>query len=464
MRGIHRRSFIYRLGLLLLDFLLVIASLAISSKLRIQLDIGQEAIAEAFRPPLILYPLASFFWVFALYMMKVYIPIFSKPFWQELQRLLFGHVMASFSFFGLLYLLYRDFSRLQAIYLVTLIFIFLFMARIAIRLFFIWYGDRWQHPYRVGIIGVGKHAEQVGDKIRVVKRQGMQLIGFISTGNPAQATVLADDIMGDVHQIKQLIDQHHIDEVIIALDADRNIDLLDLVNQLGETPVTIRLAVDYSEIAYFDVSIDNVVGVPLIGLREPIFTPTQKLFKRLLDITLAGMGLIALSPLFAMIAYAIHRDSEGNIIIQQERVGQFGKPFAMYKFRSMYDDAPSPSYEWTVHKRADDPRVTSIGKFIRRWSLDELPQLFNVLKGDMSLVGPRPELPEMVSMYQSWQTKRFEVPQGITGWWQINGRSDKPMFENTEYDLYYITHYSIWIDIFILLRTASTVISGRGAY
>jgi len=464
VRGIHRHSFVYRMTLLLTDFLLVVLALVIATTLRIQLDIGREAVESAFRPPLILFPLAGGFWVFALYTMKVYIPIFSKPFWQELQRLLGGHIVASFLFFGLLYLLYRDFSRLQAIYLVILVFIFLLLARVGVRLVFLWRGQNWYHPYRVLIIGDGQHAQYVGDKIQAITRQGMQLVGYVSTTSTLPPQVDVQTIVGTLDTIMATVTNYQIDEVIIATDTQQDIDLLSLVNQLGETPVTIRLAVDYSEIAYFDVSIDNVVGVPLIGLREPIFTPTEKLLKRLLDIVVSAIGIVVASPIMLAIAYAIKRDSGGPIVIHQKRVGQFGKPFSMYKFRSMYADAPSPSYEWTVHKHADDPRVTPVGRVIRRWSLDELPQLFNVLKGDMSLVGPRPELPEMVAMYQSWQTKRFEVPQGITGWWQINGRSDKPMFENTEYDLYYITHYSIWIDIFILLRTATTVISGRGAY
>jgi exopolysaccharide biosynthesis polyprenyl glycosylphosphotransferase len=464
VQGIHRRSFIYRITLFILDFILVIWALITATTLRIQLNVGQEAVESAFHPPLILFPLAGLFWVFSLYLMKVYIPIYSKPFWQELQRLLFGHIVASFLFFGLLYLLYRDFSRLQAIYLVVLIYIFLLILRIGVRVYFSWRGFNQNHMYRVLIIGVGSHAQRVGEKISTITRQGIQLIGYISHAQSSPIIISANNIISTFDNVDDVIKGQQVDEVIIALDNQESVDLHQLVHQLGKTSVTIRLAVDFSEIAYFDMSIDTMVGVPLIGLREPVFTPTQKLFKRILDVALSSIGIIITSPLLLLITYAIKRNDRGPIIIRQNRIGQFGKPFEMYKFRSMYIDAPNPSYEWTENKHADDPRVTPIGKIIRRWSMDELPQLFNVLRGEMSLVGPRPELPEMVDMYQSWQTKRFEVPQGMTGWWQINGRSDKPMFENTQYDLYYITHYSIWMDIFILIRTVSAVISGRGAY
>ncbi|GJM42413.1 MAG: hypothetical protein DHS20C20_26950 [Ardenticatenaceae bacterium] len=146
----------------------------------------------------------------------------------------------------------------------------------------------------------------------------------------------------------------------------------------------------------------------------------------------------------------------------------------MFKFRTMIPNADSQREQVTeinpvngrilFKKRRDDPRITHIGQFLRRTSLDELPQLFNVLLGDMSLVGPRPELPWLVDQYEPWQRKRFAVPQGMTGWWQVNGRSDKPLHLNTEDDIYYVQNYSIWMDIYILLKTPWVVLRGKGAY
>ena len=156
----------------------------------------------------------------------------------------------------------------------------------------------------------------------------------------------------------------------------------------------------------------------------------------------------------------------------QDRIGENGRLFKMVKFRTMVADAEekralvehlNEDGEF-IHKVKDDPRVTRVVKFLRRTSLDELPQVINVFKGEMSIVGPRPEMPFLVEKYDLWQRKRFAIPQGITGWWQVNGRSELPMHLNTEFDLYYIQHYSVWLDVLILFKTIGVVIKGKGAF
>jgi len=196
------------------------------------------------------------------------------------------------------------------------------------------------------------------------------------------------------------------------------------------------------------------------------------MIKRVFDFVISLIMVILSSPILAAAAAAIRLDSAGPILFRQTRVGENGKPFEMLKFRTMIADAEIKMMEKlreageneVIHKRAGDPRVTKVGRFLRRYSLDEVPQLINVLKGEMSLVGPRPEMPWLVDRYRPWQRKRFAVPQGITGWWQINGRSEKPMHLNTDEDLYYIYNYSLWLDIRILLMTPIAVIMGRGAF
>ncbi|MBI3966097.1 MAG: sugar transferase, partial [Chloroflexi bacterium] len=171
-----------------------------------------------------------------------------------------------------------------------------------------------------------------------------------------------------------------------------------------------------------------------------------------MDMAVAGLALLVLAPVMLLIAIAIRLESEGPVLFRQERIGLGGKSFTMYKFRSMRADRRSGGERRTknrsgdrrrTHKSVHDPRVTVTGKFIRRTSLDELPQLWNVLRGDMSLIGPRPELPKIVARYAPWQHYRHVVRPGITGWWQVNGRSDRPLHENTEIDLYYIEHLSL---------------------
>jgi exopolysaccharide biosynthesis polyprenyl glycosylphosphotransferase len=212
--------------------------------------------------------------------------------------------------------------------------------------------------------------------------------------------------------------------------------------------------------------------MPMITLREPVLDPFQRLIKRSFDLVVGAIAFLVAVPVMIVVAVLIKLDSSGPIFFKQQRVGENGRIFDMLKFRTMIHD-PDTEHKGAIlqtpdgipiHKLYEDPRVTHIGRFLRRTSLDELPQFFNILKGDMSLVGPRPELPWLVDKYEPWQRKRFEVPQGLTGWWQINGRADKPMHLHTEDDLYYIKNYSLWLDIRILWRTVKAVIDRRGAY
>ena len=192
--------------------------------------------------------------------------------------------------------------------------------------------------------------------------------------------------------------------------------------------------------------------------------------KRVLDLMIAIPLLLVLSLIIGLIAIAVWRSSPGPVMFRQQRIGRGGRPFTVLKFRTMAAEA-GPTFRQFVgadgsakHKIPNDPRVTRVGRFLRRTSLDELPQLFNVLRGEMSMIGPRPELPEIVSRYEAWQHRRHEVRPGLTGWWQINRRGDGLMCEHTELDIYYVDNVSLRLDLRILLRTFNTVLSGKGAF
>jgi exopolysaccharide biosynthesis polyprenyl glycosylphosphotransferase len=218
--------------------------------------------------------------------------------------------------------------------------------------------------------------------------------------------------------------------------------------------------------------VEDFWGIPLIGLRDPVIAGFDRSVKRAFDLAIASLMVMLLSPVMLAVAVAIKLDSRGPVIFKQQRVGENGKPFWMYKFRTMAHGADQlvqgleedGTYTNGVYKVREDRRVTGVGRFLRRMSLDELPQLFNVLKGEMSLVGPRPEQPWIVERYEPWQRKRLSVMPGMTGWWQVNGRSDRPLFLNTEYDLYYIQNYSPALDLVILWKTIWVVLRGKGAY
>jgi len=245
-----------------------------------------------------------------------------------------------------------------------------------------------------------------------------------------------------------------------------------VVAVLERFPVRIKVVPDYYSLALVRAEAEILGGIPIIGLRDPLVEGFPRLIKRIFDLAVTLLLLIPAAPLMGLIALLIRLDSGGPVLLRQQRVGENSRLFSMYKFRSMQPGGESSVGEprgpeavsLPIHKRKDDPRVTRVGRLLRRYSLDELPQLINVLKGDMSLVGPRPEMPWLVDRYEAWQRKRFAVPQGLTGWWQINGRSDKPMHLNTQDDLFYVYNYSLLLDLWILLRTPLAVLRGKGAF
>jgi lipopolysaccharide/colanic/teichoic acid biosynthesis glycosyltransferase len=210
----------------------------------------------------------------------------------------------------------------------------------------------------------------------------------------------------------------------------------------------------------------------VIAYKDTAISWRQRVAKRLIDLTLTSLIAVLAAPLLALVACAIWLERDGPIFFRQQRVGEGGRIFTMYKFRTMIPGAEQQ--QWAVghpnqngaiiYKTADDPRVTRLGRSLRRTSLDELPQLWNVLRGDMSLIGPRPELPWLVAQYERWQYRRLAVPQGMTGLWQVSGRSQNPMYLFTELDIHYVDHYSLWLDLSILIRTPLVVLRGVGAF
>ena len=434
------------------DAVIVLLSLRLAEALRFAISLGLEGPDVAWITPGPLYGFALLIWLGLFIALGVYNPRRVSHLMDEIRILLAGNALAMLVFAGTLYFSFRNYSRLQSVYFAVLVTSLTVGHRVAVRVFFRLRGGRTYDSRNVVIVGTGKAARRTAEMIANYAWTGLYLVGHVSdpeeprTGDDdAGRLALNAPLLGAIDDLASLIQEHHVDEVVIALPLLAQGRLIDLVRTLEPLSVNIRVVPDYSDLAFLHTTVEDFSGMPLIGLREPALTDLQRFTKRLFDLALAALLLIPALPLMALIALAIRLDSPGPVIYRQERVGERKRPLLIYK-------------------HADDPRVTRVGRWLRRTSLDELPQLFNVLRGNMSLVGPRPEMPWLVEKYEPWQHKRFEVPQGMTGWWQISGRADRPMYLYTEEDLFYIRNYSLLLDIQILFRTIGVVLSGRGAY
>jgi len=319
---------------------------------------------------------------------------------------------------------------------------------------------RGRNLRRVLLVGGGVRGRHVAVRLRGREGSGATLVGYLAGSEEEPVPELSR--LGDPVELQRLVTVERIDEVVIALPASRHADSLRYTAELEETPINVRVLPDVFDMVAMRTRVEDFFGLPLISIREQSINPVQAVVKRLFDLAVAVPLALVSGPLLLALALWIRIDSPGPVLLHQQRVGKRGQIFHMHKLRTMRWEPDAEEGE--PQKTPNDPRVTRAGRFLRRTSLDELPQLWNVLAGEMSLVGPRPELPSIVGAYEPWQRKRFSVPPGMTGWWQVNGRSERPMHLSTEDDLYYLQNYSVLLDIQILLRTLGAVIRGTGAY
>lgn len=455
-----------------LDAILISLALFLAVLIRPSLS-SLPLVAEIPRPfqiPFVLYPLFSIVWVLTLFYASLYDGHRNIRFWKELASLSIGSVLGITTLAGLMYLSYRDLSRVLFINFAIFAFSFLLVWRILYRIAYKLGVIKGAQQRNVLIIGAGSLGREVEKQIKGYQILGFNLVGFLDDDQSKREK--SPDILGSLDEIRQIVLERKIEDVVIALPPRAFSRVFRLISELYTLPVKVWMIPDYFELALYKTSIEEFAGLPLLGLRAPALSEYQRLTKRIFDLIVTLLILPFCLVLMAIISIAIRMEGPGPIVFRQKRVGENGKLFQMLKFRTMRINAEEQRHlverydelGRLIHKVPDDPRVTRVGKILRRTSLDELPQLFNILRGEMSLVGPRPELPYLVQNYELWQYKRFTVPQGITGWWQVNGRSDKPMHLNTSDDLYYIENYSILLDIQILLKTLWVILRGEGAF
>ncbi len=452
-----------------LDGGLTFLALVIAFKLRPYLLSLPFLIVGEVRIPLILFVIIPVLWVMVFLLASVYDPKRTYKAVDELQHVTLSSAFAALVVAGMLYLAFRDVSRWLFITFVILNMFFLLGWRIIARVLFKM-GRVREAEQRVLIVGAGEVGQRVGEMIEAYAFAGLRLIGYLDDdANKREANL---SILGNIQNAREVVQVNNIDNVVIALPRRAYGQVNKLVLSLSDLPVRLRVVPDYFSLTLYRATVDDFGGVPMINLRDPALNDYQRLMKRIFDLTLGGIMTLLLLPVMGLIALLVRLDSPGAVIFRQERVGENGRLFAMFKFRSMVEGAEEMQADVNhtngngelIHKQPNDPRVTRVGQFLRRSSLDELPQFFNVLKGDMSLVGPRPEMPWLLTEYEPWQHKRFAVPQGMTGWWQVNGRSDKPMHLHSDDDIYYVQNYSLWMDFYILFKTPWVVLRGKGAF
>jgi exopolysaccharide biosynthesis polyprenyl glycosylphosphotransferase len=318
---------------------------------------------------------------------------------------------------------------------------------------------------RILVVGDGEVARYVDRTIQLKYNWlGLSLIGHFSP------TRLGGE-KGQLSGLLEHVQREAVDEVLVVSDDCGDELAGNIVAELRWRGVRVSLVPSLNTLAAVRTTTEIVAGVPVLTVTTTALTGAQRLAKRALDLVVSAILLVLLASPMLLIALAIRLDSKGPALFSQLRVGEGGRTFQVRKFRTMCTDADAqlPTVMRlvggkAVHKFRDDPRVTRVGRWLRASSLDELPQLINVLRGEMSLVGPRPELPWIVEQYEPWQYGRLAVPPGITGWWQLNGRSELPMHLNTEYDLFYVERYSLLLDVKLLVRTLLVPFYRRGAF
>jgi Undecaprenyl-phosphate glucose phosphotransferase len=314
------------------------------------------------------------------------------------------------------------------------------------------------------IVGTGRVARKTARSLRRASWMGIKNLGFIEDQPSHWTSDL--DILGRFADLPDLIQKYNIAHVFIALPMNRYNDARRVYDILSQTMVEVRLVADVPALAGVTLTTTNLDGLPVIGLRESPHFGLNVVIKRAMDMVLSLAALVVLSPLMLLIASLVKLTSPGPVFYRQERCGLHGGTFQMLKFRSMRVDAEQQT--GAVWARKDDPRRTWFGAFLRRTSLDELPQFINVLKGDMSLVGPRPERPIFIQQFRRTipnYMARHVVKAGITGWAQVHGwRGNTSLRKRVQYDLYYITHWTPWLDLRILWMTLLHGLFHRNAY
>lgn len=423
------------------------------------------------------HPLVYAFWIVATILLfnswHLYLTVREITFWSEIRRIIRAFVLSTlFTILLLFSLKIQTFSRLVLAWNFAVGLSVILVWRITKRMFVQFLVSRGFNNMNILIVGAGKSGQLLAEKIRKNPQLGFRIMGFLDDFVPVGELVKNHPVLGRTNDFDRLAKKNFIERVFITIPSERQVSahICNIAKLIG---IEIYIVPDNYGHEFDDMGLYIIDGMPVLEYHR-VSPNYQMIFvKRVMDIIVSTVSLILLSPLFLLISAAIKLDSRGPVFYSAKRWGVKGRLFKCYKFRSMVSDADAlkvnlleaNEMDGPVFKMKDDPRITRVGKFLRKYSLDELPQIWNVLKGDMSLVGPRP-LPEseQVGDFKLEYLNRLKIKPGLTCLWQIRGRNDIPFERWMKLDDYYIRNWSPGMDIQILLRTVPAIMKGKGAY
>jgi exopolysaccharide biosynthesis polyprenyl glycosylphosphotransferase len=369
----------------------------------------------------------------------------------------------------------RQLSRVWFVLFGVISAILLVLEKILVRVLARYIRSKGLNYRTILIVGTGRRATDLAKVIVGHKFWGFKLLGFVSDGHRLSNGWANFRVFGDVPDLRRILEKGQIgepiDEIVFAVTRKKLDEMKQIFLMCEELGIRTRIAMNFFSNKVARIEIEELEGIPFLTFTTTPSNETQLAFKRLLDVTVSLVILALAAPVIIVVALAIKATSPGSVFFKQNRVGLNGRKFTLYKFRTMIEDAHARRGEVEhlnemtapVFKAKDDPRITPVGRFLRRFSFDELPQLWNVLKGDMSLVGPRPPIPEEVASYHRWHRRRLSMKPGLTCLWQVSGRNNVDFERWMKMDLQYIDNWSPSLDFKILLRTIPAVLSGKGA-
>ncbi len=460
----------------LADIGLINAAFALAYVMRYTLELFVPVL-DAFQAPYSAYlPFQLGFTALMVIFLAVdgaYTPPRGGSWFTELYRIVNATTTVGVIFFAVVFFIRPlVYSRGLILWAIVLTIALLGLARLIQRLARLYLRRRGVGVARVLIVGAGELGRTVMRTIVAQPGLGYEIVGFVDD-DPAKTELGRFKSLGGLDDVETLLRRERVDSVIITLPWMYQRKIVGLVRVCERLGARARVVPDLFQLSLSRLDVDDIGGIPLVGIKEASISRVGRVVKRALDAFVAALVLLVMGLPMLLIALLIKLETPGPALFRQTRIGEGGRPFTIYKFRSMRQGAEEEQDRLRAHNEASgplfkikhDPRLTGLGRLLRRTSLDELPQFINVLRGEMSLVGPRPGLPQEVAQYQSsWHRQRLEAPQGLTGLWQVSGRSDLTFDEMCLLDIYYIENWSLGLDFVILLRTIPRVLFGNGAY